>query len=176
MDFLMDSWTFWMSTKKSTLGKGLKDAHSTTTQPVNLFLWEITFRNTLGRKHIIATNVNIKQHTPAILRCTKEPTLVKNFTDAQYANFPPLDFCSTLISLQYKKSATFQAKILCVFSPVWMREWVFKLILCWMTCHTADNFIWPQHAPACDGEGGNSSQMSSDTHHTIFVLTSLRKH
>ena len=127
MDFLMDSWTFWMSTKESTLGKGLKDAHSTTTQRVNLFLWEITFRNTLGRKHFIATNVNIKQHSPAILRRTKESTLVKNFTDAQYANFPPLDFCSTLISLQNKKSATYQAKILCVFSPVWMREWVFKL-------------------------------------------------
>ena len=127
MDFLMDSWTFWMSTKESTLGKGLKDAHSTTTQPVNLFLWEITFRNTLGRKHIIATNANIKQHSPAILRHTKESTLVKNFTDAQYANFPPLDFCSTLISLQYKKSATIQAKILCGFSPVWLREWVFKL-------------------------------------------------
>ena len=120
MDFLMDSWTFWMSTKESTLGKGLKDAHSTTTQPVNLFLWEITFRNTLGRKHIIATNLNIKQHSPAIQHSGE------NFTDAQYANIAPLDICSTLISLQYKKS-TFQAKILCVFPPVWMREWVFKL-------------------------------------------------
>ena len=92
MDFLMDPWTFWMSTKESTLGKGLKDAHSTTTQPVNLFLWEITFRNTLGRKHIIATNVNIKQHSPAILRRTKESTLVKNFTDAPVCEFSTIRF------------------------------------------------------------------------------------
>ena len=89
------------------------------TQPVNFFLWEITFRNTLRRKHTLATNVNIQQHTPAILRCTKEPTPVKNLTDAQFVNFPPLDFCSTLISLQYKKSTTFLAKIY-EKEPLWV--------------------------------------------------------
>ena len=175
MDFLMDSWTFWMSTKESTLGKGLKDAHSTTTQPVNLFLWEITFRNTLGRKHIIATNVNIKQHSPAILRRTKESTLVKNFTDAQYANFPPLDFCSTLISLQYKKSATIQAKILCGFSPVWMREWVFKLS---SLLNDLSHCRQLHLTPACSCLWRRRWQLVANVfrHTSHVVLTSLRKH
>ena len=66
--------------------------------------------------------MNIQQHTPAILRCTKEPTPVKNLTDAQFVNFPPLDFCTTLISLQYKKSTTFLAKIY-EKEPLWVVSW-----------------------------------------------------